>query len=118
MTARDPIPSPKYLSAIIGMLEKDDFPKRYCFILTNLCNLACNFCGSERIALPRESYNLVRGSNVFDLLVRTDIADIKNTCDMVHSTLGLDPICSSIPFVVVVSSTSLRHVGLSTHLYR
>ena len=24
--------------------EKDDFPKRYCFILTNLCNLACNFC--------------------------------------------------------------------------
>ena len=24
--------------------ENDDFPKRYCFILTNLCNLACNFC--------------------------------------------------------------------------
>ena len=28
--------------------EKDAFPKRYCFILTNLCNLACNFCFQER----------------------------------------------------------------------
>jgi MoaA/NifB/PqqE/SkfB family radical SAM enzyme len=28
--------------------EKDDFPKRYCFILTNLCNLACTFCFQER----------------------------------------------------------------------
>ena len=28
--------------------ENDDFPKRYCFILTNLCNLACNFCFQER----------------------------------------------------------------------
>lgn len=28
--------------------EKDGFPKRYCFILTNLCNLACSFCFQER----------------------------------------------------------------------
>ena len=28
--------------------EKNFFPKRYCFILTNLCNLACTFCFQER----------------------------------------------------------------------
>ena len=24
------------------------YPKRYCFVLTNLCNLACSFCFQER----------------------------------------------------------------------
>ena len=30
-------------------VEKDYlFPKRYCYVLTNLCNLACTFCFQER----------------------------------------------------------------------
>ena len=24
------------------------YPKRYCYVLTNLCNLACNFCFQDR----------------------------------------------------------------------
>ena len=42
----------KYHEDLIKYADKafdnDEFPKRYCFILTNLCNLACNFCFQER----------------------------------------------------------------------
>ena len=31
-----------------AFLEDKDYPKRYCYVLTNLCNLACNFCFQDR----------------------------------------------------------------------
>ena len=31
-----------------SFLENKNYPKRYCYILTNLCNLACTFCFQER----------------------------------------------------------------------
>ena len=31
-----------------AFLEDKNYPKRYCYVLTNLCNLACNFCFQDR----------------------------------------------------------------------